>query len=444
MTRQRKVQLLLWTYFWLLIFEGALRKWVFPGLSNPLLLVRDPVALLAIFYGWPYLVAGMTRLWMIALLAIAGCAFVLALTVGHGDFVTAAYGTRILLLHFPLIFLFGAVFSRDDVWEFGKVVLLLAMPMTILIAAQYLLPPDHFLNIAPGGEGTAGFSGAIGKMRPPGTFSFITGLSSFYGMAAAFFAGWLTCGPRPLPRWIWLAAAGMVFALPLSISRTLFFHYGLVAIFAAAASALAGRAMKSLLTGCVLLAVLAAGISQVELFQEAQEVFMTRWENAQKSDAPDEGIAGILVNRVGGSFMQAFAMSDDVELLGMGIGLATNVGAVRSVGEKGFIVAEGAWPAMVGELGPILGFALIVWRVALALKLSLLACRQALLRNTLPLILGGMALQGLVIGQTSQPTGLGFLVLAAGLMLAACNPTRLMRLQQQYAVPFPEPHYGHA
>jgi hypothetical protein len=37
------------------------------------------------------------------------------------------------------------------------------------------------------------------------------------------------------------------------------------------------------------------------------------------------------------------------------------------------------------------------------------------------LILGGIALQGLVIGQTSQPTGLGFLVLAAGLMLAACN-----------------------
>ena len=65
--------------------------------------------------------------------------------------------------------------------------------------------------------------------------------------------------------------------------------------------------------------------------------------------------------------MQAFAMSDDVELLGMGIGLATNVGAVRSVGEKGFIVAEGAWPAMVGELGPILGFALIVWRVAMTM-----------------------------------------------------------------------------
>ena len=421
MTRQRKVQLLLWTYFWLLIFEGALRKWVVPDLSDSLLVVRDPVALLAIWYGWPYLVRESVRIWLIPLLAIAGLGFVLALTVGHGDIVTAAYGTRILVLHFPLIFLFGTVFTRDDLWAFGKAFLVLVIPMTFLIATQYSLPPDHFANIAPGGEGTAGFSGAMGKMRPPGTFSFISGLASFYGLAAAFFAGWLTSGPRPLPRWIWLSAAGMVFALPLSISRTLFFYYGLVASFAVLASALAGRAVKSLLAGCLVLAMLAAGISQFELFQDAREVFLDRWEKAQRSDAPDEGIAGILVNRIGGSIAQAFAMSDDVQLLGMGIGLATNVGAVRAVGAKGFLVAEGAWPATVGELGPILGFALIAWRVMLAFKLALLAYRQALLKNTMPLILGGIALQGLVIGQTSQPTGLGFLVLAAGLMLAACN-----------------------
>jgi hypothetical protein len=421
MTRQRKIQLLLWTYFWLLIFEGALRKWVVPDLSNALLVVRDPVAILAIWQGWPYLVRGSVRLWIIPLLAIAGCALVLALTIGHGDFVTAVYGMRILVLHFPLIFLFGAVFTRDDLWTFAKVVLVLAIPMTFLIAAQYSLPTDHFVNIAPGGEGTAGFSGALGKMRPPGTFSFVTGLASFYGLAAAFFVGWLTCGPRPLPRWIWLSAAGMVLALPLSISRTLFFYYGLVALFAVLASALAGRAVKSLLAGALVLAMLAGGISQFELFQEAREVFLARWENAQRSDAPEEGIGGILRNRVVGSFVQAFAMADDVEFFGKGIGLATNVGAVRAVGAKGFIVAEGAWPAMVGELGPILGFALIGWRVLLAGTLLLLALRQAVVRNTLPLILGGIALQALVIGQTSQPTGLGFLVLAAGLMLAACN-----------------------
>ena len=39
---------MIWVYFWLLLGEGALRKWIFPSLSGPLLIVRDPV-LLAIY-----------------------------------------------------------------------------------------------------------------------------------------------------------------------------------------------------------------------------------------------------------------------------------------------------------------------------------------------------------------------------------------------------------
>jgi hypothetical protein len=54
MTRERKIQLLLCSYFWLLIFEGALRKWVVPGLSDPLLLARDPSCVAAVVLGWPY------------------------------------------------------------------------------------------------------------------------------------------------------------------------------------------------------------------------------------------------------------------------------------------------------------------------------------------------------------------------------------------------------
>ena len=49
--RRSKMSLLkklFWLYFLLLIFEGALRKWVVPGFSAPLLLVRDPVAILII------------------------------------------------------------------------------------------------------------------------------------------------------------------------------------------------------------------------------------------------------------------------------------------------------------------------------------------------------------------------------------------------------------
>lgn len=152
MPNQRKVQLLLWTYFWLLIFEGALRKWIFPGLSNPLLVIRDPVCILAIALGWRFLRRSPWWGWVVGIWSIVAVAVVLALLVGHGDLLTALYGARIFCLHFPLVFLFPLVFDRDDVWTFAKALLLVCIPMTVLISFQYSLPQSHFLNLAPGGE----------------------------------------------------------------------------------------------------------------------------------------------------------------------------------------------------------------------------------------------------------------------------------------------------
>ena len=45
----KQVKYLIWVYFYLLIFEGALRKWVLPSLATPLLLVREPIALVLIY-----------------------------------------------------------------------------------------------------------------------------------------------------------------------------------------------------------------------------------------------------------------------------------------------------------------------------------------------------------------------------------------------------------
>src|SRR5438309_4530609 len=41
----RHIRALIWLYLVLLIFEGALRKWIVPQLSNPLLIIRDPVVI---------------------------------------------------------------------------------------------------------------------------------------------------------------------------------------------------------------------------------------------------------------------------------------------------------------------------------------------------------------------------------------------------------------
>ena len=179
-----KIQLLLWSYFWLLIFEGALRKWVFPSLSNPLLVVRDPIAILAIFLGLPFLLRSRWALWVWAFWLIGIISVFTALAFGHGDILTALFGARVFWFHLPLIFLFVAVFDCKDAMRFLKASAIITIPMTILAGLQFSLPQDHFVNLAPGGEGGVGFAGALGKFRPPGTFSFINGLADFYGLAS--------------------------------------------------------------------------------------------------------------------------------------------------------------------------------------------------------------------------------------------------------------------
>src|ERR1700724_4235232 len=46
----RAVRIAIWVYMVLLIIEGALRKWTLPSLSDPLLLVRDPVVLATYYF----------------------------------------------------------------------------------------------------------------------------------------------------------------------------------------------------------------------------------------------------------------------------------------------------------------------------------------------------------------------------------------------------------
>jgi hypothetical protein len=117
-----------------------------------------------------------------------------------------------------------------------------------------------------------------------------------------------------------------------------------------------------------------------------------------------------------------------IPLTGYGIGIGTNVGAQRLSGGRNFIVGEGAWEASLGELGVPLGLAFLLWRVSLATWILRLALRAATEGNRLPLILTGATFLDVLLGQLSQPTGLGFIVLGAGLTLAACNRGPAMAL----------------
>ena len=112
----RNIRRLIWLYFWLLLIEGALRKWVLPQLTNPLLIVRDPVVLLIYVLAFRARVfprnAWVFSLGIIGFLSVAVSFIALWTYLAPSRIaLVSAFGFRANFLHLPLIFLMPRVRS---------------------------------------------------------------------------------------------------------------------------------------------------------------------------------------------------------------------------------------------------------------------------------------------------------------------------------------------
>ena len=412
----------IWLYFWLLIFEGALRKWFLPGLAAPLLIVRDPVAIWLIAVSFKEGIFRSNAYTNSAIL-LTFLSFLLTLIVGHGDLTVAVYGARIMLLQFPVLFIIGRVFTYEDVIKMGKVLLAITPFMTVLMALQFYSPQSAWVNRGLGGDVSgAGFDGAMGYFRPPGTFSFITGLAAFYGFAATYIIFFLLDRSSLVNKWkLLFATACLLAAIPLSISRTVLFEVIMAASFAVVAASLQPgylpRILMALIGGVVVIAIL----SNFSFFTTATEAFTARFETAGKVEG---GLEGTLGDRLLGGMVSAITETGEQSLYaGKGLGMGTNAGAKLMTGNITFLIAEGEWGRIIGEMGLLLGLSTIILRVYLVLKMSLDSYRALAFENFLPWMLLSFALGNILQGQWAQPASLGFSILSGGLILASLNRT---------------------
>ena len=408
----------IWLYFFLLIFEGALRKWFLPGLSTPLLIVRDPIALWLIFKSAKNGLLPSNR-YMIGMVFIGLIGIFTAIFLGHGNLVVALYGARILLIQFPLIFVIGNIFNHKDVENMGKALLLISIPMVVLVAIQFYSPQSAWVNRGIGGdENGAGFSGAMGFFRPPGTFSFTNGNALFFAFVARFILYfWLS--PKKINRIVLIAATfGLIVAIPLSISRGLFFSIAIAVFFALFAMLrkpqLIGQAILICGMGFLSLGVL----SKAKFFNTSTEAFKSRFESANKTEG---GVSGVINGRVLGGMSGALTGSSRIPFFGFGLGMGTNAGAMLLTGADGFLISEEEWGRLIGELGPLLGISIILIRISLTLKMGLIAFRKLNSGDLLPWMLLSFGVLLIPEGQWSQPTSLGFSTLIGGLIIASFN-----------------------
>lgn len=404
----------LWLYFGLIIGEGVLRKWVFPQFSDVLFLARDPLVIVIYLLAWH---AGRLRwsanllfLWLLAVLALV---FAVA---GDTPWPVVAFGLRTNFLHLPLIFVLGATLDRDDVRRYGVACLWLAIAVAVLMVVQFNSPRDALVNIGAGGQESAQILGALDRVRPPGPFSFISGLVLFFNLAAAFvLAAWLHRAgvPRLL---LLLATLACIVAVPVSISRSLLFALLVVGAFGLMAALRDTRRLPRYFAPLVVtLVVFVAAADSVYV-----EAFQTRWDESIASDAGT--FRSNVVGRLTDDFTQPFRLALDAPLTGHGIGLGTIAGARLATGRNQFLLAETEWSRIVLELGPLLGFAFIGWRAWLAFALLRRSWWQFVADgDPLSWLLAGAAFLPVLNAQWGPATHLGFAVFTAGLSLAALN-----------------------
>ena len=420
--REENLRLLkkgVWLYFYLLLFEGALRKWVLPGLATPLLIIRDPLAIYLIFRYFIY--EGIkpnfyiSFVWMLSILSLA-----LTLILGHGNISVALFGFRITVLHFPLIFIIGQVFNKKDVLKMGKILLWISIGMTILVAIQFFSPQSAWVNRGIGGdvEGS-GFAGASGFYRVPGTFSFTNGLSLFYGLAGSFILYfWVAARRLKLNKALLVAATiALLVAIPLSLSRSVIFQVIISLLFL---FTIVGRDHRTLgkISGTLILGLFLIVLLQNFTFMEAPtNALQERFIIANESEGGF--VEGTLVDRfLGGTF--GIFINPEISFWGAGLGMGTQVGSKLLVGERGiYLIAEGEWGRLVGEMGFLVGALVIIIRARLAGELLIKSWKAIGTANLLPWMLMSAGTLSILQGQWSQPTSLGFSILFGGLVISA-------------------------
>ena len=406
----------IWLYFFLLIFEGALRKWLLPGLAAPLLIIRDPLALYILLNSWHNdLLKANT--YLTGMILIGFISFFTAIFLGHGSLPVAIFGARILLLQFPLIFVIGKIFNREDVLQMGKVILWICLPMTLLIALQFYSPQSAWVNRGIGGVVEEnGFQGALGHFRPPGTFSFVTGTYLFYGLAACFIVYFWLTGKNVNRVLLISSTLAVMAAIPLSISRTLFFEICITVFFAFIGVSQKPKYLGKMILTVVIAFVALAILSKTSFFQGATETFFARFTNASETEG---GLQGTLGDRFLGGLVSAIAGSVDLPFFGYGLGMGTNVGSQLMAGGRKFLLHEEEWGRIIDELGPILGLAVILLRVGLIIKIAKACFKKLHDGQMLPWLLLSFGFLQVAQGNWAQPTSLGFCTLIGGLMLAS-------------------------
>jgi hypothetical protein len=411
----------------IVIFEGALRKWVFPGAFDVLFFVREPVVAAAYIYalmkfGFPISSkAQMFGLGLVLAGIIAGAVNVMDHRLEPRIF---GYGIRNYFFYLPLIYIIAKRFTYAGWCRLVAVNIWLQVPLAVLAIIQSQMPGSHWINagLIENGLTQSGVFGDV--IRVYGTFSSSSGQTTFiaFSMAILLWCLTLTKATRPVSnRALTLGSAGTLSMLAVSGSRGAFITTAFLAVVVMASKTLVLQiGWRSVRAVGVLTIVLI--VAMVTVFSNTSDALYQRSVGAavEESEIYRFGIVG----RIAADYVKFIAYLPVAPVLGFGVGTFGNANSDAALANGLLPVGylpEDDWSRNICDLGPVIGVGYIIWRCWLVGGVVVTGVRVLRRRGELAsLILASFCVLTVLGGQiTGHGSIQGFGFIAAGLAMAS-------------------------
>jgi hypothetical protein len=342
--------------FLIVVFEGAVRKWVASASTLPLILLRDLLAFALVVYAWRH--GHLRRHKKITAAMLAWSCLVLGwgllqLVGGESSPVVFVIGLRFWLLYTWFAVAAAAAMNEKDYRTAilaAAVVMVLLAPLAVL---QHYSPPGARINTQLDGDEESVFVAVVGVVRTTGTFSFTSGYATYLTMVAPLVFGILGARKRNTRQFLFAIAVFVAFVTGalVSGSRTAAITSGMMLMAYLVGRLLFSKARNKVGAAVAVVVVLALTALFAYVFRDAIGITQTRFEQASEAENFVERVFTVL-------FGEPWVY-DLMSWLGYGVGYGSNLATyVRTGAADVFALAEAEGGRILME-GGLLGVAYI-------------------------------------------------------------------------------------
>lgn len=368
----------------ILVIEGAFRKWVSPGLTVPLVGIRDMLAAGFIVLAWhlgylsPKKPLNAAMLTWFALVVAWGLLQVIA---GASSPMMLAVGLRFWCLYIAFGLAAGQMLDRQGMVRFVRLCMWLLVLMAPLTVFQFFSAPSAFINKQVDGDEADIFLVAAGVVRTTGTFSFTLGYTNFLHLISPLvIAGFMERRRLGISRSLSMVSiTALMVATGVSGSRSAIVTLAGLVLFGSLFSFLMARGELKFKSMLLLLCVALLGAVVFAVLPEAVEAITTRFQQA--SDAED------FATRLGVMFFGGEDSFDALTFIGSGLGVGSGLASVVSTGQRLFLAGEAENARVLAEGGAI-GVLYIFIKVFIAIAGAIVALKESVrINSSLPILI---------------------------------------------------------